>query len=122
MADEALLQSLSKVAIEWDQKENKDFNFRVGIQSIGLQLRKENLEQICKPTFESAEFLRFQISKNTLEQVSRLHIEFLMQSLSCNYNPDVVRIIREIGRVKQGERVESTLKSATWNKLEQIQD
>lgn len=44
-----------------------------------------------------------------------------LEPLTWVYNPGIISFIREIKDVKQGS-LEESLKSATWNRLEKIQD
>ncbi|CAD8061213.1 unnamed protein product [Paramecium primaurelia] len=123
LQDEGIIKQLEQIEIDWAQFENKDFSFSMIIKKVSLQLVKnKQMEQICQPTQETNEFIKVSLTKTTTSKVCRLDFRFLMQSLTINYNPCIIRIIREITEVKKGDYVEQTLKTATWNQIEKIQD
>ncbi|CAK86161.1 unnamed protein product (macronuclear) [Paramecium tetraurelia] len=123
LQDEGIVKQFEYIEIEWAQCENKDFAFSTIIKSISLQLiRNTQFEVICQPTQQTNEFLKLSITQTTTAEICKLDFRFLMQSLTINYNPGIIRIIREITEVKKGDYVEQTLKTATWNQIEKIQD
>ncbi|CAD8067129.1 unnamed protein product [Paramecium primaurelia] len=123
LQDEGIIKQLEFIEIDWEQYENKDFKFSTIIQKVSFQLIKnKQIEEICQPTQETNKFLELCLVKKTTNDVCKLDFRFLMQSLTINYNPCIIRIIREITEVKKGDYVEQTLKTATWNQIEKIQD